>query len=405
MKKKLLSMLCIMLTISVALVGCSKKAEIANNVTVLESNYDEVLEKAKGTTVNFYGYGGNEVMNKWFDTYVVDQMKEKYDITVKRVGMNIDEILNQLLSDKQANNEKGSIDVVWINGENFKTAKDSNLLLGSFVGKLPNFNDYVNTASEDVTVDFGTEVEGLEAPWGKAQFTIAVNSDKVSQIINDTKSLREVIMANPGKFTYPALPDFTGSAFVRNVIYDIVGYENVANLPEDKEEVRKAIQPAMDYLNEIKPYLWNEGKTYPSTTSQLDNMYSDNEVYFTMTYSPNSLKGRMESGELSKDTEIIEFKNGNISNTHFLTIPFNSQNQAGAMVLIDFLMSIDAQASKTFTENWGDTTVLDMDKVPAKDRSKFSSDSITIKNSVPELSAGMVPIIEEIWTEGVLESE
>ena len=405
MKKKLLSMLCIMLTISVALVGCSKKAEIANNVTVLESNYDEVLEKAKGTTVNFYGYGGNEVMNKWFDTYVVDQMKEKYDITVKRVGMNIDEILNQLLSDKQANNEKGSIDVVWINGENFKTAKDSNLLLGSFVGKLPNFNDYVNTASEDVTVDFGTEVEGLEAPWGKAQFTIAVNSDKVSQIINDTKSLREVIMANPGKFTYPALPDFTGSAFVRNVIYDIVGYENVANLPEDKEEVRKAIQPAMDYLNEIKPYLWNEGKTYPSTTSQLDNMYSDNEVYFTMTYSPNSLNGRMESGELSKDTEIIEFKNGNISNTHFLTIPFNSQNQAGAMVLIDFLMSIDAQASKTFTENWGDTTVLDMDKVPAKDRSKFSSDSITIKNSVPELSAGMVPIIEEIWTEEVLESE
>ena len=405
MKKILLSMLCIMLTISVALVGCSKKAEIANNVTVLESNYDEVLEKAKGTTVNFYGYGGNEVMNKWFDTYVVDQMKEKYDITVKRVGMNIDEILNQLLSDKQANNEKGSIDVVWINGENFKTAKDSNLLLGSFVGKLPNFNDYVNTASEDVTVDFGTEVEGLEAPWGKAQFTIAVNSDKVSQIINDTKSLREVIMANPGKFTYPALPDFTGSAFVRNVIYDIVGYENVANLPEDKEEVRKAIQPAMDYLNEIKPYLWNEGKTYPSTTSQLDNMYSDNEVYFTMTYSPNSLKGRMESGELSKDTEIIEFKNGNISNTHFLTIPFNSQNQAGAMVLIDFLMSIDAQASKTFTENWGDTTVLDMDKVPAKDRSKFSSDSITIKNSVPELSAGMVPIIEEIWTEEVLESE
>ena len=46
-----------------------------------------------------------------------------------------------------------------------------------------------------------------------------------------------------------------------------------------------------------------------------------------------------------------------------------------------------------------------MDKVPAEDHSKFSEDSITIKNSVPELSAGMVPIIEEIWTEEVLESE
>ena len=405
MKKKLLSILCIVLSISVVLVGCSKKSEIPNNTTILEDSYDEILEKAKGTTVNFYGYGGNEVMNKWFDTYVVNQMKEKYDITVKRVGMNIDEILNQLLSDKQANNNKGSIDVVWINGENFKTAKDSNLLLGSFVEKLPNFNSYVDTKSEDVTIDFGTKVDGLEAPWGKSQFTIAVNSDKVLQNINDTKSLKEAIISNPGKFTYPALPDFTGSAFVRNVIYDIVGYENVSNLPEDKEKVREVIKPAMDYLNEIKPYLWNKGKTYPSTASQLDSMYSDNEVYFTMTYSPNSLKGRIESGELTNATKIIEFKNGNISNTHFLSIPFNSQNQAGAMVLIDFLMSIDAQASKTFTENWGDTTVLDMNKVPSKDHSKFSKDSITIKNSVPELSAGMVPIIEEIWLEEVLESE
>ena len=209
MRKKILSILCVILSISIGLVACSKKTDTSNDISVLESNYDEILEKAKGTTVNFYRYGGNEVMNKWFDTYVVDQMKEKYDITVKRVGMNIDEILNQLLSDKQANNNKGSIDVVWINGENFKTAKESNLLLGSFVEKLPNFNDYVDVTSEDITVDFGTNVDGLEAPWGKAQFALAVNSDKVSQAINDTKSLKEVIMSNPGKFTYPALPDFT----------------------------------------------------------------------------------------------------------------------------------------------------------------------------------------------------
>ena len=75
------------------------------------------------------------------------------------------------------------------------------------------------------------------------------------------------------------------------------------------------------------------------------------------------------------------------------------------MVLIDFLMSIDAQGSKTYSENWGDTTILYINKVPDEDKSKFSEDSIVIKNSVPELSAGMVPIIEEIWTEEVLESE
>ncbi|RDY26343.1 ABC transporter substrate-binding protein [Romboutsia weinsteinii] len=402
MKKRLLSMLCIILTIS--LVGCSKPST-TEEINVLESSYEEILESAKGSTVNFYGYGGDEVMNKWFDSYVVKQMKERYDITVKRVGMNIDEILNQLISEKQANSDKGVIDLIWINGENFKTAKENDLLFGPFVDKLPNYQNYVDGNSDDVTTDFGTDVDGMEAPWGKAQFAVAVNSDKIKQHITDTKSLLEVLKENPGKFTYPALPDFTSSAFVRNVIYDIVGYENVAELPEDEEVVKKAIQPAMDYLNEIKPYLWNQGKTYPATTSQLDNMYSDNEVYFTMTYSPNSFLGRIESGEFSKATKIIEFNSGNLSNTHFLAVAQNSQNKAGAMVLADFLMSIDAQGSKTDSNNWGDATVLDMNKVPADEKSKFSERSIVIENAVPELSAGMVPIIEKIWTQEVLESE
>ncbi|WP_207744117.1 ABC transporter substrate-binding protein [Romboutsia sp. 1001713B170131_170501_G6] len=402
-KKKIAGILSIVMTIS--LIGCSKPSTKPEDINVSDKKYEQLLEEAKGTTVNFYGYGGNEVMNKWFDTYIIPQMKEKYNITVKRVGMNIDEILNSLLSDKQANNLKGNMDVVWINGENFKTAKDSNLLLGKFTEKLPNFNKYVDTASEDITTDFGTKVDNMEAPWGKAQFTIIENASKVDKEIKNTNDLKEVIMKNPGKFTYPAPPDFTGSAFVRNVIYDIVGYENVKDLPADEKKVKKVIQPAINYLKEIKPYLWNKGKTYPSTTSQLDNMYSDEEVYFTMTYSPNVIPSKIESKEFSPDTKIIEFEKGNISNTHFLTVPFNTQNQAGAMVLIDYLMSIDAQGSKTFSKNWGDSTILDMNKIPKSEKGKFSDEIIVIENAVPELRAELVPIIEKIWTKEVLESE
>lgn len=399
MKKIITLVLCMFLTISLA--GCSNK-ETKSSENILNNNYEEILESAKGSSVNFYGYGGDEVMNKWFDTYVIPQMKEKYDITVKRVGMDIDNILNQLLSEKQAGS-KGVIDLVWINGENFKTAKENELLFGPFTAKLPNFNNYIDGKSKDVTTDFGTSVDGMEAPWGKAQFAIMKNSSKVSQKMANTQNLKEIVKKYPGKFTYPALPDFTGSAFVRNVIYDIVGYEKVKNLPEDEAKVKEVIQPAMDYLNEIKPYLWNKGKTYPQTSSQLDNMYSDNEVYFNMTYSPNGVLNRIKSGEFSKDTEILEFDKGNISNTHFLAIPKNSQNQVGAMVLADFLMSIDAQSSKSDSENWGDATVLDIEKMTKEEKSKFSK-SIIIENLLPELKAGLVPIIEKIWIKEVLES-
>ncbi|NEU05824.1 MULTISPECIES: ABC transporter substrate-binding protein [Clostridium] len=402
MKKKFLFTICIIFVLG--LIGCSNKAKNIENVDVSNMSYEDIESYSKESTVNFYGYGGNEVMNKWFDTYVIPQMKEKHNITVKRVGMDIENIMNKLISEKQAGNASGNIDVVWLNGENFKSAKDNSLLFGPFVDKLPNYEKYIDKDSEDVKIDFGTSVEGLEAPFGKAQFVIAVDDSKITDTITNSTDLEKIIKANPGKFTYPALPDFTGSAFVRNIIYDIVGYDNVKDLPEDKEIVRTAIKPAMEYLNSIKPYLWNNGRTYPATSAQLENMYSDAEVYFTMTYSPNALLGMIETGEFSKNTKIIEFDKGNISNTHFLAIPGNSKNKAGAIMLINFLTSIDAQASKNDIKNWGDVSVLDKNKINEEDMKKFG-ESISIEKSLPELKAGLVPIIEEIWMEEVLEGE
>ncbi|CEK30218.1 putative ABC transporter solute-binding protein [[Clostridium] sordellii] len=382
--------------------GCSSNSA-KNTEDILNKDQKEIEKLAKGSTVNFYGWGGNEVLNKWFDTYVIPNMKEKYDISVKRVGMDIDTIMNKLLSEKKLQNDNGNIDVFWLNGENFKSAKDNDLLFGPFTSKIENYEKYVDTKSKDITTDFGTPVDNMESPWGKATFTVFKNGEKVENQITDTKSLKEAIMKNPGKFTYPAPPDFTGSAFVRNIIYDTVGYEKVANLPEDEKQVKEAIQPAIDYLNEIKPYLWNKGKTYPSTIAQLNNMYSDNEVYFSMSYSPNEVKGKIDSGEFNKNTQFINFDKGNISNTHFLAIPKNAKNKAGSMVLINYLTSIDAQASKSNPKNWGDMTILDLNKVPSEDRSKFKS-SIDIKNPVPEIKASLVPIIEKIWIEEVANS-
>ena len=36
-----------------------------NGVSAELTSYEEALEAAKGTTVTFYGWGGDEVLNKW----------------------------------------------------------------------------------------------------------------------------------------------------------------------------------------------------------------------------------------------------------------------------------------------------------------------------------------------------
>ena len=138
-------------------------------VGVLDKEFEQILEDAKGTTVSFYGYGGDQKTNAWIDNYLTENVKKDYDITVERVGMNIDEVLNIMLNEKQLNVEDGTVDVVWINGENFFTAMENDLLFGPFTDKLPNFNTYIDKESPDVQFDFGHPVNGYEVPYGKAR--------------------------------------------------------------------------------------------------------------------------------------------------------------------------------------------------------------------------------------------
>lgn len=377
-----------------------------------KSTFDEMLEEARGTTVTFYGWGGSQQTNDWIDGQLSEGMKRDYDITVKRVGMNIDEILNVLVNEKQLNVESGNIDVVWINGENFFTAMENELLYGPFTDVLPNYNKYIDTSSPDNTMDFGYPINGYEAPYGKAQFVMVYDSENIAATPKDYRELLEFAKNNPGKITYPALPDFTGSAFVRNIIYDIVGYEQFMDMEADENTVREAIAPAIDYLKELKPYLWREGKTYPADSALLDNMYGDGEVLMSMSYNPNSASVKISTGEYKEATRTFIFDKGTIGNTHFVAIPFNSPNKAGAHALINYILSVESQATKYDPTVWGDLPVLDNNKLSQEEKNIFDSVALgaatlpqdeLLNNRLPEMPGYLVPIIEKIWMEEIPE--
>ncbi|KRQ87453.1 hypothetical protein ABG79_00791 [Caloramator mitchellensis] len=410
MKKIFVFMLILLNLINFA--ACSKK--ISKTDYVLSKDWDAIIKSSKGTTVAFYGWGGDDRINKWIDNYVAKELKQKYDINLKRVPMNIEDILSKMLNEKQFNVDKGTIDIVWINGENFYSAKQNGLLFGPFTNKLPNFQRYIDKESKEVNFDFGFPVEGYEAPYGKAQFVMIYDKSKTKNAPKNYKELLEFVKDNPGKFTYPAPPDFTGSAFVRNIIYEVVGYENIVNVKPEKDEVAKKIKPAMDLLVEMKPYLWRSGKAYPATLAQLDNMFSDGEILMSMNYNPFSVSGKIKDGVFPKTTSSFVFENGTIGNTHFLAIPFNAQNKEGALAVIDFILSVKAQASKYDPQNWGDLPVIDKEKMTTDERKLFESVNIgegtisqeeLLKHRLPELPANLVPIIEEIWEETVLKGE
>lgn len=394
----------------ITLGGCtSEKSDKKNTLAIEDMTFDEMKEAAKGTTVTFYGWGGDEKLNEWLDNTFAPVMEEKYDITMERVPMDIDQVLSQLSGEVQAEEEDGSIDMIWINGENFQSAKENQLLYGPFVDKLPNFNEYVDAESEDVLYDFAYPIEGYEAPYGKAQVVMMADTAVTPELPKSAEELEEFVKKYPGKVTYPALPDFTGSAFVRNIIYEICGYEQFQDMEADKDTVKEAIEPAIEYLKGLNPYLWNKGKTFPDSSTTLNNMFADGEVVLNMTYDAYSIGASIEDGVYTDTTQSFQFDKGTIGNTNFMAIAVNSGNKAGAMVAINEMLSPEIQADRY--EVLKVIPVLDNDKLTEEQQESFAEVDLgkgtipqdeLLEKRLPEMPAELVPIIEEIWTEEVV---
>ncbi len=59
----------------------------------------------------------------------------------------------------------GSVDLLWVNGENFRTLKEANLLQTGWAETLPNWR-YVDTQLP-VREDFSVPTQGAELPLGR----------------------------------------------------------------------------------------------------------------------------------------------------------------------------------------------------------------------------------------------
>lgn len=373
------------------------------------TDFDKILEEAKGSTVNFYGWGGDEDRNRWLNQTVAPVLKEKYDITLEVVGMDIDNILAKLAGEKQAGLKEGTIDMIWINGENFYSAKENDLLFGSFAEQLPNFEKYIDGDDVEVKYDFGFPIEGYEAPYGKAQMVFINDSAITEETPRNSEEFMEYAKKYEGRITYPALPDFTGSAFVRTLIYDIVGHEQFSDMEANKEVVKEAIEPALEYLRELNKYLWNQGKTFPATSGEVDNMFEDGELVMTMSYGPYSAAVGIEKGIYNDTVQTFLFDKGTVGNTNYIAIANNSPNKAAAMVAINEIISAEIQATQF--EELRSLPVVSYDKLTDEEKARFDNVNIgkgvlpqdeLLSKRLPEMPANIVPIIEQLWLEEVV---
>ncbi|MBA3609853.1 MAG: ABC transporter substrate-binding protein [Rubrobacter sp.] len=393
-----------------SLAACGSSGGSGDSSSGEDRPFPELEEAARGTKVNLSMYGGDDAINAYVDDYVIPELKKKHDIELTRTPLNdTADAVNKLLNEKQAGKDEGTIDLVWLNGENFATGADASLWYGPWAEELPNAK-YIDWESPSINRDFGYPVEGREAPWGKAQFVMIHDSEKVKDPPKTMDELREWTEDNPGRFTYPAPPDFTGNAFTEQVFYGVTGGPKPYQKPFDEKVFEEKSPEFSEFLNDIEPNLWREGETYPETSTKLDELYQNGEVWLTMSYNPLLAQRQISKGLFSKSTRTYLFEDGTLNNTHYLAIPSNGPNKAGAQVVANFLESPEAQVEKQDPDGWGDLTALSVDRLPEDARKKLSEPEGTAtlstqeleKNRVPEARSEWLLAIEDAWKEKVL---
>ena len=385
--------------LAVALAACSAPA--AEPSVAAEREWDDVLAEADGQTVRLWMYGGDDKGNAYVDDVLAPAAAER-GVTLERVPIaDTGDAVNRVLSERQADVTDGEVDLVWINGENFATGQQAGAWLCGWTSMLPAMG-YVDPEDPLLTTDFGLDVDGCEAPWHKAQFALVYDEARVEEPPGSVAELLTWIEEHPGRFTYPAPPDFTGSVFVRQVLYEVSGGVEEVPLEFSQEAYDELAPELFTRLDALEPALWRGGTTYPQELGELDQLYADGQVDFTMTYGPATLPDLVADGTFPPTTRVLLVEDGTIGNASFLAIPATSGSQAGAMVVADLALSPEQQFQKARPEVWGQYTVLDPDLLPAEFRTRFAQlPQSEILPPYQELSEGADPEVDADWVTGL----
>jgi putative thiamine transport system substrate-binding protein len=351
-------------------------------------NWDAVVEAARGQTVYFNAWGGSPNINSYLE-WTAGELEKRYGIDL--VHVKLDDTANAVaavVAEKAAGrDDEGTIDLIWINGENFASMKQQSLLFApGWAEDLPNWRFVDFETQTTIRTDFTVPVEGLESPWGMAKLVFFHDeaNTPTDALPRSADDLLVWAHENPGRFSYPQPPDFIGSSFVKQVLSEKVADRAVLLDPVDEASFDAVTAPVFEYLDELHPLMWRQGRAYPQNYPAMKQLLADNEVDIIFAFNPAEASSAIANGELPDTVRSFTFPGGTLANTHFVSIPYNSSAKEAALVTADFLISPEAQARKQDPTVWGDPTVLAMNKLDAPDRARFDALDLGIATLSPD---------------------
>ena len=363
------------------------------------ADWSALEQQARGQTVYFNAWGGEPRINSYLN-WVAQTLEQRFNITLQHVKVaDIGETVSKIVAERTAGNDtNGSIDLLWINGENFAALKQNKLLFGPWAEEQPNFSLVNANRFPEMREDFTVPTDGLESPWTRSQLVFYHDSQWLAEPPQTIAAILDWSTFNPGEFTYPRPPAFLGSTFLKQAVLEISNNDPALFAPVTDDEFQRVTTELWDYLDALHPTLLRAGRYFPNSAAQLRRLMGDGEISLALAFNPNEALLSVRTGELPDSVRTYVLQGGTIGNVSFLAIPYNAQHKAAAMITANFLLSIEAQARASDPNHMGSTTVISIEDLDASARQKFDSVGTDLAAASPEELSRKLQEPHPSWT-------
>lgn len=333
-----------------------------------KKTWEQIEKDARGTTATMQLWMGGKDGVKYMNEYVIPTLKEKYGITLNLVPGQGKEIIASIMSEKEAGKEIGQADLVWINGETFYQLRQIDGLYGPYNNLLPNIK-YVDLADPIIGYDFQEDIKGYETPWSRANFSLIRDSAKIPVPPTTIPEFEAYWKAHPGRFTLAE--DFSGFTLLKSWLIELGGGSKQLDGPFNEAKYNKYSKQLWDFINRNKKNFWKNGETFPASNTVVQQMFASGELDFGMSFGNADIDIKINEGVFPATARPFILSAGSIQNASYIGIPYNSGKKETALVVINFLISPEAQAAKSKLEYTGSRSVLDMVALSAEQKKLF----------------------------------
>lgn len=412
--KRLVS-LCMVLIFMTVGVGCGFIEAIQDGNDPLLKNWRMIEKSAKGGQVTMVMDQNDEKIANWLKNDFKNYLSQNYDVELVVIEQPLSKTIEQLDQERKTEKLLGEVDLVYLSGSGFKTGFDKKLWYGPFTHELPNVRDFIDPFDTVLLFRDGIESQGHLLPFGQEQLTMLYNRDVFFDAPSDINAFVEAVMDYKGTFIYPD-PRVTreGEAFVIGMMLANQDVRELLKTAPDKEKMRSLVGPGLETLKKINPFLYGEGKSFPTSMAEIDRRFLEEELLFSLSMNYNQATEKLQAYEYPEGAHSFVFDQGTLSYAEAMTIAHNAPNKSGAMVVLNALLNPAVQAEKYDTRKWGQLPIYTIGFAPEEAYTEIKAIRVRpasikqdtlLSRRIPDLPESMRKTLIQLWTETLFESE